>query len=426
MSLAGGPSAKVLKLRYHASAGSALYFLTTVCLAIGAINSQNNLLFWAFGISIGGLLISGVISGPAMMGIRIRRETPMHAEVGRPLIVRYVVENRSRLVPAFALTIEEQRRRGRRGQSQAEGPAIASSVAHVGPRELVTSEATIVPERRGVVRLSSFSVWTAFPFGLMKKSVLMGQEATIVVRPRMFKLRPGLLDSISSRSGQLTASRNQSGPGDEPFGLREYQSGDSLRSVWWRATARLGTPVVRQTARPAPLRVWVVIAPSVSQRNRIEAEVAVSLAASVAVSANDRGFAVALSVPGAGVAVLPRPGRRHIERVLDTLAELELDPQPESPAPVTPPRIGKRDGVVVIGLPGDRISPGALLIDLTRAEASLAPGERLPEVPPPAPHPAKRWISEFLGLAELDETPPRHPPRPSRRAPQRVLEGRAP
>lgn len=390
-------AAEVVRRRYHASAGSVLYILTTVFLAIGAVNSQNNLLFWAFGIAIGGLLISGLISGPAMMGLRVRREMPASAQVGRPMVVRYAVHNGSRVSPAFGLTIEEERA-GVRG-NEAMGAPVAA-VGHVGPGEMVWAQTKVVPRRRGAVTFSRFLVWTTFPFGLAKKSVLMGQGWTVVVRPRVWALRRDALGALVGTGARLTSSRNIPGVGEDVYGLRDYQPGDSIRTIAWRATARAGTPVVRQTAMPAPTRLWVVIGPSVRGLPDHLREGAISLAASAATDADARGFSVGLDVPWLGVRVLPSPGKRHVDRLLDTLAELDLDATVDGGRGAT---AGRRDASVLIASGEDDrggAPPGAVRLDPTAIERYVLPGSVLPREPGRKRSRVGLKVREFLGMLE--------------------------
>jgi hypothetical protein len=50
-----------------------VYLLMTVFLLLAALNIQNNLLFLAFGVAISGIVLSGLMSGPALMGVRVSR-----------------------------------------------------------------------------------------------------------------------------------------------------------------------------------------------------------------------------------------------------------------------------------------------------------------------------------------------------------------
>jgi hypothetical protein len=43
---------RVVSRRYHLHFPGLVYIATTVMLAFGAVQSQNNLLFWAFGIAV--------------------------------------------------------------------------------------------------------------------------------------------------------------------------------------------------------------------------------------------------------------------------------------------------------------------------------------------------------------------------------------
>jgi len=386
--------AAISRRRYHAGAGSLLYILTTVFLAIGAINSQNNLLFFAFGIGAGAIIISGFISGPALMGIRIRRDAPTAAEVGRPFEIRYTVQNRARVFPAFALTIRESPEHHPRPDHEL---PIVACVEHVGPLQSVVAVARATPSTRGVVSLGAFTVSTAFPLGLTRKSVHMHQHRTLIIRPRIVSLRPDLLSRLRARGPRLAGARPIAGHGDEFIGLRDYSPGDSPRTVAWRASARAGTLLVRQTAVPAPARLWIHLHPSLAEATPHEQEIGVTLAASVAALADQENYAVGLR--GFGVAVLPRPGRRSIERVMDALAEARISHQTRRPAEPTPPS----DAVILITRSrADGDPAAALVVPVSEAGAFLAPGASLPEPPPPAQSRFQLAFREFLGL----ENPP--------------------
>jgi uncharacterized protein (DUF58 family) len=389
-------AAAIVRRRYHASAGSALYVLTTVFLAIGAINSQNNLLFFAFGIGAGALVVSGLVSGPALMGIRVRRDAPSAAEVGRPCRIRYTVQNRARLSPAFALTIRES---PATRSSPAQSPRIVACVDHVGPGETVLAEATVIPAARGTLTLGPLSVSTTFPLGLARKSVHMSQHRTLVVRPRIVSIRPEILAPLTSAGARISGARPLPGFGEDIIGLREYQPGDSPRQVAWRASARADTLLIRQTAMPAPARVWVAIHASVTSLPQHDREIAISLAASVAVLADRSGFAVGLRAFGASI--LPKPGRRSIDRVLDALAEIEPIPERAGAADATV----ARDATIFIARTRSdaRPGPGSLVLALDEAPSWLAPGQTLPSPPPPPRSRVLRAVDEFLGL---DAEPP--------------------
>ena len=52
--------------RYHLNLPIVIYSVLLTLLSMAALNSQNNLLFWLCGLTVAGLLLSGLISGVMM------------------------------------------------------------------------------------------------------------------------------------------------------------------------------------------------------------------------------------------------------------------------------------------------------------------------------------------------------------------------
>jgi len=115
----GGVGSGRIVRRYHFHAPGVLYVAVTLFLALGAINSQNNLLFAALGLAIGGLLVSGIISGASLLGLRVERDPIVHASVGAPLTVSYTISNTNRFFPAFGLGVMELPGRNAQGWQRA-------------------------------------------------------------------------------------------------------------------------------------------------------------------------------------------------------------------------------------------------------------------------------------------------------------------
>ena len=72
------PPPKVRR-RYRLRFPAYIYMLVTVFIAVGAFNSQNNLLFWAFGLSLAAMVVSGILSVPRarkMLGIPAEDDEP--------------------------------------------------------------------------------------------------------------------------------------------------------------------------------------------------------------------------------------------------------------------------------------------------------------------------------------------------------------
>jgi len=133
-----------LRRRYQASSAVLLYSAITVFVAIGAVNSQNNLLFVALGVAVSAMIVSGLISGAALVSVTITRDPVPAGRAGEAVPVRYTLENRRR-VPAFALLITERIE----GRSR---PIPTASVIMLPGRSAIRVRGSITPDRRGVLR----------------------------------------------------------------------------------------------------------------------------------------------------------------------------------------------------------------------------------------------------------------------------------
>lgn len=364
----------IARRRYHFHFPGVIYVFITILLAVGAFNSQNNLLFWAFGFALAILIVSGAISGAMLMGVTIEREPTAPAAAGEPILIRYRVHNRNRFIPIFALHIEELRppaarpprkRRWRRPsappppqQSDWGGrlSPIRGFVTHVGPGQTVLCDAPGRALRRGVATLALVRVQTTFPFGLVRKSVEFAQKRTILIRPRIEPPPDRRIVAAPQRQARgLTRPSVRTGDGTEFFALREYSPGDSLRTVAWKPSARLEKLHVRQNSALLPDRVWIgVHAPAGSDEQR--AERALGLAAGLIEEAIRRDIEVGLLIPAADLRVAPRAGAAQRERLMDELALAVLSSG--SPEPV---RVAERTVVVDAAASGPGLWPAHAL-----------------------------------------------------------------
>ena len=120
------------------------------------------------------------------------------------------------------------------------------------------------------------------------------------------------------------------GQGMEFAEVREYNAGDEVRTIDWNVTARMRRPFVKRYIEERELTVMLAVDLSGSERfgtrSRFKSEIAVELAAVLAMSAvrnNDR-VGVVLFTDQVEHVVPPRKGRRHALRVLRDL--LGFDP----------------------------------------------------------------------------------------------------
>jgi uncharacterized protein (DUF58 family) len=324
-----------------------IYILVILAVGLAAGSRPNNLLVWVFSFLLAAMVVSGFVSGFMMMSIRAIRIEPRRGRVGEPLLVRYEIANMSRFIPAYDLRVDEwtkaSRRawsmRGRARISAAQTPSLEVAgpawVLHIGPRERLHGEAVFRPTRRGLVRLGEFEVSTKFPFGLMRKVLRFHQAGEVLIHPEIVALRTELLAKVTSGGFGGHRLSSEAGGFDDFFGVREYRSGDSIRSIAWKRLAGTGKLATIERSRSVPPRLRVLVDLRVATADlraadaedaRALEERAIVLAASFIALADRLGYEYALSIAGFDVApVSLRKGHFHREKLMSALAALDLD-----------------------------------------------------------------------------------------------------
>ncbi len=323
---------------------SGVYYLIAAGLVLAsAIYTQANLLFWSFGLLVGGLAASAATSWLMLRGVRVERILPEHGVAGEALVVRYDLRNDARWTPAFALLVVETWGPGWRGYKK-QGPTSGPDptlrsrptgwVLHVGPGQRVGAEAPCWPTRRGELRFERTVLSTSFPFGLIRRSLSVAAPGRVLVYPRLHRMNRQVLARVSDAAAGGRDQHDRGGH-EEFFGLREYRPGDSVRRIDWKRSARTGELIAREHTRPRPPRVMMAldlrptpeaIAPDEAAM-ALRVERAVSLAASVVCDAHRRGYHLGLSIlgvaaPGAKVFAMHH-SPPHRARLLEALSTLD-------------------------------------------------------------------------------------------------------
>ena len=333
--------------------GGILFSLVAVMLALGAINSGNNLLFLVFGVVMGSIIISGIVSGSMLMGLRVRRQPPHRLRVGEPGAIDYEIRNTARFSHAFALIVSEPSPDAKRLL----GDPRAFEV-HIPPRSSRTVRMDIIPMQRGVASLDRVSVSSRFPVGFLEKTITAHTRDTLIIHPRIVPIRSDAIRALAGRATESAHQLRRPGMGDEFFGLREYTHGDPVRLIAWRTSARTDTLVVKQNTQRRSRTLWILLDDTAPDED------AVTLAASIAHDGTVRDLSVGLATATRGGIVSPGRGARHRTLILDTLASLTHDAN----APALPWRSSGRTACVVVH------AAGGSLVDAPRGAMHLEAG----------------------------------------------------
>jgi uncharacterized protein (DUF58 family) len=147
------------------------------------------------------------------------------------------------------------------------GPAwisgtIASTVVTIGTglvtakgwRRLVLARGV----RRGPLTATSWTVGAGDALGFFRHQRINPDAEVGLVLPRF----TSLASDQQVRELEASAAAPRAGSGTELFGVREYRSGDSLRRIHWRSSARRGELVVREYEPPGVQTLGIFVDPS--------------------------------------------------------------------------------------------------------------------------------------------------------------------
>jgi uncharacterized protein (DUF58 family) len=329
--------------RIRFTAGGVVFTVGACAVGFAAVNTGNNLLHLLLGAMLGLIGVSGWFSERTIRHLEIRREVPRAVTAGQEVRIQYEVVSRGRL-PALAVELSE-------GEL-----AEKAFLPRVEPGEPVLARAYHRFPRRGVYRLESVTISTAFPFGLFVKERDLRLPAELVVWPRSdlpVRLPP---PAGRPRWGPARVAAAAAGMRGDYRALHEYRHGEDARDIHWRTSARLPTPVVREYEAEVQEALWI----SLDTRGLPgdAAEALVETAASLAARAAREGRPFGLLVDGTRLPTASGPG--HLELALDLLARVGF--RPDARPPADPPST-------------------AASVRLTL----MAPGARRPGAPPSTP-----------------------------------------
>lgn len=300
-----------------------VYCAMMLFMGLAAVNTQANLLFGVFGLMVGILLVSGVISRLVLRRLRVRRVLPDHGVVGRPMPVTYEFRNDKRFWPSLSVCVAELD--GVEGFTKQ--PQFYLLHAAAGMTANVPAE--VMPKRRGLHELGRYQLSTSFPFGFIKRAVARRDKDTVLILPAMAQVSRRILTLCRSAENTGSSMRPRPGGMDEFYGVKEHRTGDNPRLIYWKRSARTGVLVAREMTQVAPPRLLLGVDTfaqdrSVEEHARIERSIA--MAASLAAFALDEGMSVGLYAwSGQWLGINPDRGKRHRDELLSVLARLPLN-----------------------------------------------------------------------------------------------------
>ncbi len=288
----------------------------TLGIGFGAINTGNNLLYLIFGLLISLIIVSGVLSELTLRGLRASIESPDEIFAKRPNLVRARLTNDKRRLASFSVEVELA---WEDEQSASQRPAY---FLRLPAGESADANLELRLAHRGEHTTWGVRIATRFPFGFFRKSRIFPEARTVTALPALVPVTP---PALPAGDAGLESRAPRSGRGDEYYGLRDLRSGDDLRDIYWKVSAKRGALVVREYEEPVRRRVTLCL-PNVSTEQSYAAmenvERAIEETASLAVLLARDGSHVGLATLEDFVE--PASGPRHLSTLMRHLATLPI------------------------------------------------------------------------------------------------------
>ena len=196
------------------------------------------------------------------------------------------------------------------------------------PGAELTLQHELLPQRRGILNLPHLVVAWPDPFGLCRSLRKIRCPQRVTILPKRYPISPLALPGRRQYQPRGVSLASAIGESEEFIALRDYRPGDPLRHVYWRATAKLNKPVIKEFQDEFFVRHALVL-DTFCDRGETEAfEEAVSVAASFACTIPEQESLLDLLFVGSqAYCVTSGRGVSHTEHLLEVLAA--VTPAPE-------------------------------------------------------------------------------------------------
>ncbi len=235
----------------------------------------------------------------------------------------------------------------------------------VSPNQTETLTYTVLPGKRGEYRWGNIQVRQLGAWGLAWHDWQIPQAATVAVYPDLMGLRSLSVRLALQTTGNIRKARRM-GTGTEFTELRDYSTGDDLRFVDWKATARKSRLLVRvlEPEQEQPLIILLdggrLMTAQVRGLSRFDWGLNAALA--LALTALNRGDRVGMGVFDRQMHtwIPPERGAHQLPKLIERLTPLE-------PAMLEPDYLG---AVTLLTQQQSRRALVVLLTDLIDETAS--------------------------------------------------------
>ena len=263
-------------------------------------------------------MIVAAVSARRRLAIDVTRSRlPLRMRVGQKADVTLTVAARRR---ASTIVLEET-------VPEWLGQQVRVPIASAVPGHPVEHTYTLRPSLRGVYELGpTVATWTD-PFSLTNQSQRLREPVSIIVHPSTEALSDRVLTRMWEDPPVRPPVSKPWPTGFEFYGMRDYVPGDDVRRIVWKAVAKTGRMLVRESEQGITDRVVVALdTDRAAHKSGVPSdtfETAVKVAASIGSRHLKDGFSVTLWANQAKLGDRLRGPRARLS-MLDQLAKLQL------------------------------------------------------------------------------------------------------
>jgi len=291
-----------------------VFIVLAFLIGLAATNTGTNLLYLIFSLMMAFLIVSGLLSSRTVKRLSVERSQPKHIVAGQPAEIRITLRNGKRLFGSYGLQVSDMLQDGT--------VAGYCYFLRVPAKSEVSVSYRCVFHRRGLYRFANVVVTTTYPFGLVRRSVVIPAEREVLVYPQVL---PWERLGIPTPPDLGERESRRKGPGISLYGIREQEPSEGSRWVHWKKTAQLDRLMRREFEAEEKKNVCLVldnaIAPLDDPKTLEAFERVVVLVASVAHHLLVLDYQVELVTRSGCVRYNSGPHQRY--RILRALALLE-------------------------------------------------------------------------------------------------------
>jgi len=238
-----------------------------------------------------------------------------------------------------------------------------SEVISLGPRGRTRLDYTLKARKRGYYTIGPLHVTSGDLLGMSGEQSSEGASDHLTVYPRVIALSDVKLPS-NSPMGTLRHKQPIFEDPTRPTGKRDYQSGDSLRRIDWKASATTGRLQTKLFEPSIALETIIFLNLNLldyQMRSRFDGtELAIVITASLANWVIAQRQSTGLIANGVDplasdsrpVPLTPRKGRAHMMRILEILARIRASETDPFPAQIRRHRVHFSWGTTLIIITG--------------------------------------------------------------------------